>query len=310
MKRVVFLFFLVILLVAPLIAEAQEVEIINLYDAFGNKKEGATLDWGFSALIRYRGKTILFDAGLNADTFAKNVKALGVDLNNVDFAVLSHRHSDHLSGFDHLLTVHPSVKLFLPEDRTLGARTAYPIEHPGGLPPEEMYFRGEKDRISFESSGRFWRANVDFVGANKEIAPGVFLVVTESPLTGEYWKYPPNDAEPLLLTLPELSLALMTDEGMVLIVGCSHSKVEVIARQAKAYLRRDLELVMGGFHLLPYDADYITALARMMKEKLGVRRVAPAHCTGHLGFKILREVYGEDYLFAGLSAKITLSPQR
>ena len=74
--------------------------ILNLYDAFGYQKRGTILDWGFSALIHYNGKTILFDTGNNADKFEHNVKALGVDLMQVDIAVLSHRHYDHISGFE------------------------------------------------------------------------------------------------------------------------------------------------------------------------------------------------------------------
>jgi glyoxylase-like metal-dependent hydrolase (beta-lactamase superfamily II) len=79
---------------------ADQNSILNLYDAFGYQKRGTILDWGFSALVHYNGKTILFDTGNNADTFEHNVKALGVDLSQVDIAVLSHRHFDHISGFD------------------------------------------------------------------------------------------------------------------------------------------------------------------------------------------------------------------
>ena len=32
-------------------------------------------------------------------------------------------------------------------------------------------------------------------------------------------------------------------------------------------------------------------------------RIAPAHCTGHLAFKILKDMYGEDYVFAGLGER-------
>lgn len=37
--------------------------IINLYDAFGPEREVLTHDFGFSALVGYSGKTILFDSG-------------------------------------------------------------------------------------------------------------------------------------------------------------------------------------------------------------------------------------------------------
>ena len=46
-------------------------------------------------------------------------------------------------------------------------------------------------------------------------------------------------------------------------------------------------------------------MAQRLKEELGVKRVAPAHCTGHLAFKILSDTYGSDFVSAGLGAEIT-----
>jgi len=119
--------------------------ILNLYDAFGYQKRGTILDWGFSALVHYNGKTILFDTGNNADKFEHNVKALGVDLNQVDIAVLSHRHFDHISGFDYMLKVKPAVKAYLPADAALGAPVHFTVSHDtkeslAGVPPEQLYF--------------------------------------------------------------------------------------------------------------------------------------------------------------------------
>ena len=119
--------------------------ILNLYDAFGYQKRGTILDWGFSAFVRYNGKTILFDTGNSADGFEHNVKALGVDLKQVDMAVLSHRHYDHISGFDYMLKVKPAVKAYLPADIALGAPVHYTFSHDtkeslAGLPPEQLYF--------------------------------------------------------------------------------------------------------------------------------------------------------------------------
>ena len=97
------------------------------------------------------------------------------------------------------------------------------------------------------------------------------------------------------------------DGGIVLITGCSHSKVEEIVRATKQYLGDNIELVEGGFHLLPYDATYITNIAHLMKDDLGVHRVAPAHCTGNLAFKIFRDVYGENYNYAGVESEVPFS---
>ena len=64
-----------------------------LYDAFGGRP-GLIRDWGFAALVEYGGKRILFDTGNNAEIFARNVQALGVNLRRLDFVVISHRHGD------------------------------------------------------------------------------------------------------------------------------------------------------------------------------------------------------------------------
>ena len=52
------------------------------------------------------------------------------------------------------------------------------------------------------------------------------------------------------------------------------------------------------------DAAEIRRLVQTMKQDLGVKRVAPAHCTGMLAFKIFREVYGENFVFAGFGSEV------
>jgi 7,8-dihydropterin-6-yl-methyl-4-(beta-D-ribofuranosyl)aminobenzene 5'-phosphate synthase len=284
--------------------------ILNLYDAFGYQKRGTILDWGFSALIHYNGETILFDTGNNADKFEHNVKALGVDLMQVDIAVLSHRHFDHISGFDYMLKIKPAVKAYLPNDSALGAPIHYTFSHDSkeslaGLPPEQLYFGGAMNSMDYHPGERFHGANTEFVPASREIAPGIYLIVTKSVMMGDFNAYPPNEAgHPDLAGFPELSLALKTEKGVVLITGCSHSKVEEIIQATKKFLPGDIELVEGGFHLFPYDSDYITKLGALIKYSLGVRRVAPAHCTGNLAFKIFRDLYGENYNYAGVESEV------
>src|SRR5438128_7527837 len=90
-------------------------QITILYDAFGTDSSMAK-DWGFSALVEVAGKRILFDTGNDADVFAANVKAKGVDLKILDFVVLSHRHSDHMAGLNYVLSVNPTVRIYAPKE--------------------------------------------------------------------------------------------------------------------------------------------------------------------------------------------------
>ena len=100
---------------SPAYAQTSTGQITVLYDAFG-KTSTMKKDWGFSALIEYGGKRILFDTGNNAEIFAHNVEAKGIDLRQLDFAVVSHRHGDHTSGLNHLLKVNPAVKIYAPQE--------------------------------------------------------------------------------------------------------------------------------------------------------------------------------------------------
>ncbi len=294
-------------------AMAAEVEILNVYDAFGSAK-GTKQHFGFSAVVRHGDLTILFDAGADADIFASNLKALGVDPKEIDIAVASHNHADHISGFDHLLKVNPNVRLYLPHDFALGAPVKLNLVGTdpavvADLPPEQVYFGGAFEAFTLSTSGRFRGSNVEYVREGKEIAPGIHLVPTQSKLLGTFSRYPPNEDDPSLGPMPELSLSIETADGDLLLVGCSHASVEVIVKENRKRFGRPIRLLAGGYHLLPYEAEQISALGRRLREEHGVAQVAPAHCTGHLAFKLLREAFGEDYRFFGLGQKIALTDE-
>ena len=126
-------------------AAAAKNRITILYDAFG--KDGATKkDWGFSALVEVNGKRILFDTGDNAEVFAQNVKAKGVDLTQLDFVVMSHRHGDHMGGLTHLLAVNPKVKIYAPKEPFGVFGSSLPssfYRKADSLPADQRYYDGE-----------------------------------------------------------------------------------------------------------------------------------------------------------------------
>lgn len=290
--------------------------IVNLYDAFGPERAGVTKDFGFSAFVEYRGKRILFDAGTDADILRQNAAALGVDLATVDFAVASHSHADHISGFDYLLEVNPDVRIYFPDDFfggaapvALGIKGTDP-DAADALPEDMRYFGGGVDTAQIRSSGRYWKADVVYVKETTTLEPGITLVATRSPYLGNFIRYPnltvtgePAESEVQFIGLPELSLALDAGDDTVLIVGCSHSGVESIVKATAETTGRDISLVMGGYHLLPYKEDTLRGVAARLKDELGVDRVAPAHCTGHLAFKVLMDAYGPDFIRAGLGSE-------
>jgi len=187
-------------------------------------------DWGFSALVEIAGKRILFDTGNDRDIFAENVKASGVDLTNLDFVVLSHRHSDHMAGLSHVLSVNPKVKIYAPAESfgVFGSTLPKGFYKTVDTLPENMrYFDGEEPEAI--PTGSPWPgANFVFVDTKVEVAPGIFIIPTVSNVTGT-------------LELRELTLAINTSHGLVLIVGCSHPGVEEILSAASAVKEPSLQ---------------------------------------------------------------------
>lgn len=290
------------------------ISITNVYDAFGKEKNGLQQDFGFSCIVDYHGTIVLFDSGTDAKVFEQNVKSLKINLKKVDIAIVSHGHYDHIGGFDYLLDLNPNVKIYLPNDFfSLGAPIKFPFretepEIAGTLPKEQRYFQGEKviEGMVTVPTGRFWKSNVEFLTVAKEVAPGLTIVPTTSNLMGTYIKYPPfGEDHPQFIGMPELSASFATEKGAILISGCSHSAIETIIQEGQK-LNTDLYMVVGGFHLIPYSREFIESLARRMRDDYHVKQVAPAHCTGQLGFSIFKQVIGANDRFFGLGETLSL----
>jgi 7,8-dihydropterin-6-yl-methyl-4-(beta-D-ribofuranosyl)aminobenzene 5'-phosphate synthase len=76
---------------------------------------GLTSLWGFAALVRAAGHTMLFDTGSNGRVLLKNMAALGLSPGSVDLVFVSHPHWDHMGGLDSLLEVNPAVTVVVHE---------------------------------------------------------------------------------------------------------------------------------------------------------------------------------------------------
>src|SRR5262249_519876 len=282
---------------SPAYAESSTAQITVLYDGFG-KTSTMTKDWGFSALIEYGGKRILFDTGNNAEIFAHNVEAKGIDLTRLDFAVVSHRHGDHTSGLSHLLKVNPAVKIYAPQENFGVFGAALPgtfYRRNPSLSPEMRYFDGNPpETLRFASP---WPEG-NFPGVTKPAGggPGFHLIL---------W----NGTWGAALEVKEISLAIDPPDGIVLIVGCSHPTIEKIVEAAKGAIDKPIHLVLGGTHLLPAGDDQIRSIAASLHDNWAVRFIAPVHCTGEPAFAILKESFGDHYVYAGLGTTVLLGPK-
>ena len=77
-----------------------------------SKKENIGCEHGLSLLIETEKHIILFDMG-QSELFAENAEKLGIDLGNVDIAVLSHGHYDHGGGLKKFLELNSKAPVFI-----------------------------------------------------------------------------------------------------------------------------------------------------------------------------------------------------
>jgi len=284
----------IVLLLADSTFAGTSNRVTILYDSFG-KNPSMTMDWGFAALIEYGGKRILFDTGNNAQIFEHNVKAIGVDLRNLDFVVMSHRHGDHMGGLAYLLKVNPTVKIYAPKERS----GVYGDNQPSStwyrkdpsLPTELRYYGGAPPEIIH--MGEAWPgANFQLIDRSTEIAPGMSLIALVSDKPGT-------------LEVHELSLAIRTPDGLVLVVSCSHPGVEHIVQEASA-IDPHINILLGGLHEIQAPDPEVERIATMLHNQYRLERVAPGHCTGEPEFAALKKTFGDHYVYAGVGSVVDL----
>ena len=264
-----------------------------LYDAFGNSA-AMTKAWGFSALVEYDGKRILFDTGGNAEILEHNVKALGVNLSKLDFVVLSHRHSDHISGLNYLLRVNPKVKIYTAADPWGPFGWTAPnsfYRKNESLAANMRYFDGNPpDMLS--ASSPWPQVNFVRVDATTEIAPDIFLVPTISQVTGT-------------LELREISLAIRGPHGLIIVDGCSHAGVEKVLGAATK-IDPHIRVVFGGLHLLNTPDPEVQRISAALHDQWKLDYIAIGHCTGEPTFAVLQKLFQDHYIYAGVGTVVNI----
>lgn len=103
--------------------------------------------------------------------------------------------------------------------------------------------------------------------------------------------------------IKEQSLVIDTRGGLIVITGCAHPGIINIVRFARNHFKKDVYLVLGGFHLMAYRENQVKKIIKDLKE-LGVRKIGPSHCTGGRPIELFRKAWGKDFVDLGCGAKI------
>jgi 7,8-dihydropterin-6-yl-methyl-4-(beta-D-ribofuranosyl)aminobenzene 5'-phosphate synthase len=205
---------------------------------------------GLSMLVEADDKKILFDTNSFGEVLSHNAEELEVNLQDIDYFLLSHTHDDHsggLSGIQKLIRNKPMIC-------TTDAFS------------EEMPNNEELKQIM---------SNVQENIENREIFPGVTVIGEQDGINP---KYP----------VKEIALVInLEGKGLVVVLGCSHPGINNIINDVKdMFPDVPIHGIVGGLHLKDSSADDIKKVALLFKQE-NIKIILANHCTG---FKALKEL--------------------
>ena len=238
---------------------------------------------GLSLYIETSRETILFDAGQTGN-FVRNADRLGIDLDKVDFAVLSHGHYAHGGGLFRFLGLNGHAKVYANEN-AFGT-----------------YMNRKGEYIGLDS-GLKECGRVIPIGDEHAIRDGVSLYTCN----GREPKHPIDSAGLSAVSdgqaapdafRHEQYLLIEEDGKRYLFSGCSHKGILNIASWFEP------DVLIGGFHLKDVNPDREgrERLTRAARELFSHRTVYyTGHCTGADQFELMKNVMKDrlEYIATG-----------
>lgn len=224
---------------------------------------------GLSLYAETERHKILFDMGSN-DLFLRNAETLGVDIADIDIAVISHGHVDHCGGLKYFLEKNRKAKIYI-RPQALEAHYVKVL----GIP----FYAGIDSALL--PADRFVFTD-DIHVLDDEIA--LF-----SNVTGQF-PLPESDANLFVkrngrMVLDdfchEQNLVITSGGSRILICGCAHAGIVNIVHRVKTIIGHEPTMVIGGMHLYEptkkrYERDeYIDSVAAALAES------QPSYYTGH-----------------------------
>lgn len=238
---------------------------------------------GLSFYIETEGNRILCDMGASG-MFLGNAKQMGIDLACIDLAFVSHGHADHTGGLLEYLDTFEHSDVYL-SNRVF----------------EAEYFssrRGMKRNISTQASiSKIYQNRLCFVCESTWITPFIAAVYTDihdysQPYGNRFLTKVVGNEETMDDFSHELSLAIQTPKGLVIVSSCSHGGAVNIMKSCCKFTGEDTVFAfIGGLHLV--DSEYMSQEVQALSEELlnnyPAVQIYTGHCTCDAAKEALKE---------------------
>jgi len=247
--------------------------------------------FGLSLYIESGGKSILFDTGQDG-TFLENARTLGVDMADLDLAILSHGHYDHGGGLGAFFAANRATPLYLRTgaDGPFYARVFWMHKYIG---LDGAVLNENRERLRWVEKDTELAPGIDALTSMKRTEPlprGNRRLFTKT--VGGFVPDPFTH---------ELACVVREKDGMVVLAGCGHSGILNMVTAAKdLFPETPVKAVVGGFHMIDNPLlktmgatpEEVREVARKLMA-LGCQRVITGHCTGGKAVGILKQELGE-----------------
>lgn len=238
------------------------------------------------------GRNVLFDMGQGV-LFHENAERLGVKIEEVDVAIVSHGHYDHGGGLVTFLRSNGKASVYL---HSKAFEPHYSLRPTGlryiGL---DATLLGEQRLIRCGEEHRVDPSMLLFAGVAGDccLPTGNRLLFGPDANAHDTFRHEQN---------------LVVEEGghAVLVAGCAHCGIVNIMRRAEALMGRAPTHVLAGMHLVksglaPEEEEAFTK--RLAHELMNYTNTQfyTMHCTGELAYERLRRLMGGqmEYLACG-----------
>jgi len=238
-------------------------------------------EWGFSAFINIDNKyKLLFDTGMGR-AILPNADALGIDLSAIEGILLSHGHDDHTGGLRLLLE---RIHYLKPEKKfeILCHPDAVKPKYVRHSPEQDYYYAGipfnleelEKYGAKFKYSKKPVWLTENIVSSGEIPMTNNLEQVTEICYlkdNGNFYSDP---------VLDDQALFIITNLGLVVILGCAHrGMINTIQHAREVTGVKDVYMVIGGTHLVKASKERLDFTISQMEE-MGIQKIGVSHCTG------------------------------
>jgi 7,8-dihydropterin-6-yl-methyl-4-(beta-D-ribofuranosyl)aminobenzene 5'-phosphate synthase len=248
--------------------------------------------------------SLLFDTGATVNGLVHNLRALGVNLQEIEAIVLSHGHFDHTTGLNGLVKeLQPLLPLLVHPDCWLKRRVAVPGQRPRELPTtsrERVRAAGFEVVEQRQPSLLFDDALLvtGEIERTTEFEQG--MAVHQALRDGEW------QPDPLIYDDQAL-VANVRGRGLVVITGCGHAGVVNTVRYAQKLTGVErVYAIIGGFHLATSPLETVIwptveALAGFAPEV-----IVPAHCTGWRATHAIAAAFPDAFVQGSVGTKYVL----